>query len=225
MLEEELEINHAESYSLEQVAADLIDNCIDAKAENVWVILNEEAYNGNNYFYIVIIYDCTGKPDGDISSVMDFGAERDYDELDLGKFGVGLKKSSLSQAREVTMLSKTSGGGINLRRLSSEVVTERDQWVLIDSLREHMDTDAIGVAKRELAELESGSAVVLEDMHKLMNRVGDSDNRMAYLDSEYGHIREYLGLVFERYIDGVELTKSDGTRVHRQINIFFKRSF
>ena len=48
------------------------------------------------------------------------------------------------------MLSKTSGGHKS-QRLSSEVVTSRS-WVLIDSLREHMDTDAIGVTE-ELAKL------------------------------------------------------------------------
>ena len=206
----ELERELALNYKLEQVVADLIDNSIDAGAENVWIVYNEEEYNNHKSFYVAVVDDGKGIPDDQISSVMDFGAPREYDELELGKFGVGMKSSSLSQAREVTLLSKVEGGKINLRRLSSEVIMETDRWTLIPNLRDHMDTDAISIAKAELASLTSGSVVVLEDMHKLKHRIGDSEHREEYLNAEYGHIRDYLGLVFERYIEGTELVRSDG---------------
>ena len=123
-----------------------------------------------------------------------------------------MKSSSLSQAREVTLLSKVNSGPINLRRLSSEVVMELDRWTLIPKLRDHMDTDAISIVKSELADMDSGSAVVLEDMHKLKHRIGDNDHKEEYLSLEYGHIRDYLGLVFERYIEGTMLKRSDGRK-------------
>lgn len=217
----ELERELALNYNLEQVVADLVDNSIDAGAQNVWIIYNEEEYNNHNSFYVAVIDDGKGIPDDKISSVMNFGAPRDYDELELGKFGVGMKSSSLSQAREVTLLSKTNSGPINLRRLSSEVVMELDRWTLIPALRDHMDTEAISIAKSELAGMDSGSAVVLEDMHKLKHRIGDHEHREEYLDAEYGHIRDYLGLVFERYIEGTMLKRSNGDEEFRQINLFF----
>jgi len=217
----ELERELALNYNLEQVVADLVDNSIDAGANNVWVIYNEEEYNNHNSFFVAVIDDGKGIPDDKISSVMDFGAPRDYDELELGKFGVGMKSSSLSQAREVTLLSKVNSGPINLRRLSSEVVMELDRWTLIPKLRDHMDTDAISIVKSELAGMDSGSAVVLEDMHKLKHRIGDNDHKEEYLSLEYGHIRDYLGLVFERYIEGTMLKRSDGREEHRQVNLFF----
>ena len=148
---------------------------------------------------------------------MNFGAPRDYDELELGKFGVGMKSSSLSQAREVTLISKVSNGNANLRRLSSEVVLEQDRWTLIPELRPHMETDAISIARNKLANRSSGSAVVLEDMHKLKYRVGNEENRISYLQAEYGHIKEYLSLVFEKYIEGTTLKRADGSKVNRKI--------
>jgi len=217
----ELERELALNYNLEQVVADLVDNSIDAGAQNVWIIYNEEEYNNHNSFYVAVIDDGKGIPDDNISSVMNFGAPREYDELELGKFGVGMKSSSLSQAREVTLLSKTNSGAINLRRLSSEVVMELDRWTLLPTLRDHMDTEAISIAKRELASLDSGSAIVLEDMHKLKHRIGDNDHKDEYLNAEYGHIRDYLGLVFERYIEGTTLNRSDGSEEYRQVNLFF----
>ena len=217
----ELERELALNYNLEQVVADLVDNSIDAGAENIEIIYNEEIYNNRKSFYVIVVDDGKGIPDGKISSVMNFGAPREYDELELGKFGVGMKSSSLSQAREVTLFSKVDGGSINLRRLSSEVVVEKDSWILIPSLREHMKTDAISIAKSKLAERDSGSVIVLEDMHKLKYRVGNEANRLSYLQSEYGHIKDYLSLVFEKYIEGTDLTRSDGSVVHKKVNLFF----
>ena len=217
----ELERELALNYNLEQVVADLVDNSIDAGAENIEIIYNEEMYNNHKSFYVIVVDDGKGIPDDQISSVMNFGAPREYDELELGKFGVGMKSSSLSQAKEVTLLSKVVSGETNLRRLSSEVVIENDRWTLIPSLREHMNTDAISIAKDKLNKRKSGSAIVLEDMHKLKYRVGNEGNRIAYLQSEYGHIKDYLSLVFERYIEGTSLKRIDGSTVHRKINLFF----
>ena len=66
-------------------------------------------------FYVIVLDDGKGIADDMISSVMNFGAPRDYDELELGKFGVGMKSSSLSQAKEVTLISKVKNGNANLR--------------------------------------------------------------------------------------------------------------
>ena len=217
----ELERELALNYNLEQVVADLVDNSIDAGAENIEIIYNEEVYDNRKSFYVIVVDDGKGIPGDKISSVMNFGAPREYDELELGKFGVGMKSSSLSQAKEVTLLSKVANGEINLRRLSSEIVIEQDRWTLILTLRNHMNTDAISIAKSKLERRTSGSVVVLEDMHKLKYRVGNEGNRIAYLQSEYGHIKDYLSLVFERYIEGTNLKKSDGSVVHRKINLFF----
>ena len=78
----ELERELALNYNLEQVVADLIDNSIDAGAENVWVIYNEEEYNNHNSFFVAVADDGSGIADENISSVMDFGAPREYDELE-----------------------------------------------------------------------------------------------------------------------------------------------
>lgn len=216
----ELEREHAHNYKLEQVVADLVDNAIDAQANNVWVIFDEETYNDRDSFYIIVVNDGKGIPSEEISSVMDFGAPRDYDELDLGKFGVGMKASSLSQAREITLISKVSGQESSLRRLSSKIVEEKDDWVLIDTLEDQMHTDALAIAKRELANLNFGTAIVLEDMHKLRYRIGDESVKQSYMAKESTHIRDYLGLAFERYLSGTTLSRSDGTSVDRKLQIY-----
>ena len=228
----ELQREHHHGYKLEEVVADLVDNSIDAKAENVWIIFAEETFTNkinDNYipkesFFLIAVDDGEGIDADGISKVMDFGAVRTYNELDLGKFGVGMKSSSLSQAKEITLLSKTSGGEVQLRRLSSEIVHELDQWVLISELEQQMNTDAIQIARDQLRQLDSGTCLVLEDMHKLDNRIGTHANKADYMNKESVHIRDYLALAFDRYIGGVTLTKNDGTSIERKVNIFLNGS-
>ena len=217
----DLERETQQGYRLEQVVADLVDNCVDAGAENVEIIFNEEMYIEKKSHYLIVLDDGIGIEEDKISSIMDFGVEREYDELDLGKFGVGLKSSSLSQAKEITVMSKKKGGNINLRRLSYQEVWDRDQWVLLPMLRPEMETHAIDVATDVLNSQPSGTAVVLEDMHKLDLQVGHEDQKDEYLNSEYSIIREYLSLVFERYLTGLTLKRSDGSEETKELNIFF----
>jgi hypothetical protein len=217
----DLERETSQSYRIEQVVADLVDNCIDAQAKHVEVIFNEEKYDKRNSHYLIVLDDGGGIEANQISSIMDFGAERNYDELDLGKFGVGLKSSSLSQAKEVTVLSKVKGGKLALRRLSHEIVYKRDKWVLIEELGSKMKTDAIKLANKLMASRQSGTAVVLEDMHKIDLQVGHDSSKREYLNSEYGIIREYLSLVFECYLDGITLNREDGATIERKVEISF----
>ena len=217
----DLERETSQSYRLEQVVADLVDNCIDANAEHVEVVFNKEKFGKKDSHYIIVLDDGQGMEGDQISTIMDFGAERTYDELDLGKFGVGLKSSSLSHAKEITVLSKTNGGKIELRRLSHQIVYQRDKWVLLSKLKPSMETDAIELAKNLLKERFSGTAVVLEDMHKIDLQVGHESNKKEYLNSEYGIIREYLSLVFEHYLSGVTLERKNGTQVERKVKISF----
>ena len=65
-------------------------------------------YKTKDSFFLIVIDDGSGIDEEGINSVMDFGAPRVYDELELGKFGVGMKSSSLSQAKEITLLSKVA---------------------------------------------------------------------------------------------------------------------
>jgi hypothetical protein len=217
----ELQRETSQSYRLEQVVADLVDNSIDAGANQIEIIFNEEPYNNTNSHYLIVLDNGKGITGEKISSVMDFGAPRVYDELELGKFGVGMKSSSLSHAKEITLMSKVKGESIELRRLSYEVVNELDEWVLLSEIKPHMHTHAIDVARNQLDSRESGTAIILEDMHKLDLQVGHQEQKKEYLAGEYAIIREYLSLVFEQYINGIELQRSDDTKLERKIEISF----
>jgi len=138
---------HGGSYTFEQVAADLIDNSIDASADFVEVIIDSQdmgsekkefktGMQGPNKLFCIVLDDGNGvESENRLIEVMSRGVTRPkdnpYKEHELGSFGVGLKESSLSQAYEVTIFSKVKGGEINLIRLSSHAIKKHQRDILL----------------------------------------------------------------------------------------------
>ena len=93
-------------YSLEVAVADLIDNSIDAKANNILVRLITRP---DGQLDFAILDNGIGMDEKTLREAMRFGADV-TDEIDrLGKFGLGLKLASLSQAREFSVLTVKDG--------------------------------------------------------------------------------------------------------------------
>lgn len=92
-------------YNFSTSVADIIDNSIDAKAKNIDVFSDPIAENP----YFCILDDGIGMNENELNNAMIFGSDRsskEADELDLGRFGLGLKSASLSQCRELIVISK-----------------------------------------------------------------------------------------------------------------------
>src|ERR1700694_5026625 len=84
-------------YSFEVAVADVVDNSIDARAKNVLVRLFTRR---DGYLDLVVWDDGCGMSENKLKEAMRFGADVSQELARLGKFGLGLKLASLSQARE-----------------------------------------------------------------------------------------------------------------------------
>jgi len=93
-------------YSFEVAVADIIDNSIDARARNVLVRLFARK---DGHLDLAIWDDGCGMSPATLKEAMRFGADVSRDIDRLGKFGLGLKLASLSQAREVRVVSAKTG--------------------------------------------------------------------------------------------------------------------
>ena len=225
---------HKASYTFEQVVADLVDNAIDADATFVEIHVQgqdltpedkEHNYlNGSDNLYCIVLDDGIGIPDGNMNDILSRGFERSYDETELGSYGVGLKDSSLSQAYELTVFSKTKDSDeISIRRLSSCFVKrfEAERTLREDDLDEWMtSSEAYKTARARIADMAQGTAILLEGMHKLELKIGEGD-RAPYLNAIQTRVQNYLGLVFQRYIEGVDVPRSDGTTKNKKLKIFY----
>jgi hypothetical protein len=179
-------------YSFEVAVADIIDNAIDAEAKHILVrfVITRDAP-----LDVVIHDDGHGMTEATLREAMRFGSDV-TEQLDrLGKFGLGLKLASLSQARELRAYSLKSGKlcgrgwleeGI-ARGFTSSVF---DQGECRDGLQQ------VGLSETLK---KSGTAVVWSRLY----RVGQSHSAPEeHVQRLIYRLKDYLGLAFHRFLGG-----------------------
>jgi len=92
-------------YSFEVAVADIVDNAIDAEAKH---ILIRFVIRRDTPLDVVIYDDGHGMTEATLREAMRFGSDVSEQIDRLGKFGLGLKLASLSQARELRVYSLKS---------------------------------------------------------------------------------------------------------------------
>ena len=92
-------------YSLPAAVADLVDNSVDAAASTVLIRF---LHTDDDLVSLVVVDNGRGMSETDIDRAMQFGGRRHYGDTDIGMYGMGLKSASLSQADNVTVLSKAA---------------------------------------------------------------------------------------------------------------------
>ena len=232
---------HGGDYTFEQVAADLIDNSIDAGASHVEIIVDSQdmgperkeysdGLQGPNKLFCIVSDDGKGiKSIQRLTEVMSRGVARPqddpYQEHELGSFGVGLKESALSQAYEITFFTKSKGGSLLIMRLSSHAIKKHGQDILLkESQLEPWMRDTTGYRQclEILNDQEFGSAVLMEGLHKMELEVGDGD-RSTFLDNIHERVKNYLGMIFYYYLveGGAQIPLSDGRKMNKKIEISY----
>lgn len=181
------------NHSFETAIADLVDNSIDANASHVLIRLVRVR---GRLQALYVIDNGRGIPESKIDSAMTIGGRRTYNAGDLGKFGLGLKASSFSQARSLTVISKTFG---------SRAVGRR--WLLDENRKGfHCDIVPADFAHDEfqrnwgLEEADTGTVIRWDEVTGFPAtdnpaRVEDFVSRTA------AALRNHLGLVFHRLLE------------------------
>lgn len=93
-----------QGYGFEAAIADLIDNSIDAGAQNVVVSFLRD---DDRLVSLLIVDDGHGMNDEALDVAMTVGGQQKYSADALGHFGAGLKAASLSHADALTVISRT----------------------------------------------------------------------------------------------------------------------
>jgi DNA mismatch repair enzyme (predicted ATPase) len=187
-----LEAMRAVGYSFETAMADIIDNSITAGSTEIDVLFS--AYGEP---YVSVVDNGEGMDAAQLRIAMRHGsrnplAERAAD--DLGRFGLGLKTATLSQCRQLTVVSLKSGvmsGAI----WDLDEVIERQAWALLeldaDDIRKIPDID-------RLEKHERGTLVVWQKLDRVF--AGEVAVARA-LQDRIDDTRTHLGLVFHRFLE------------------------
>ncbi len=188
-----MESTRAIGYSLEAAIADIIDNCIAASARNIWV-----SFFPIGEAYISVLDDGEGMDSSQLTLAMQYGSKNPSETRainDLGRFGLGLKTASLSQCKELTVISK-QGERIEGRRWDLDYVAISGEWSL--AVLESHELDELPQFDR-LRELNSGTLVIWKKLDRL--KLGEINFEQA-MGRKMDDVTEHVSLVYHRYLTG-----------------------
>nr|BFE83838.1 hypothetical protein GCM10020093_064390 [Planobispora longispora] len=181
------------NHSLETAVADLVDNSIDAGASHVLIRLVRVE---GRLRALYVVDNGHGIPESKIDSAMTVGGRRTYSSGDLGKFGLGLKAASFSQARSLTMVSKAFGSPSVGRR-----------WLLDENRKGfHCDTVPTDFAEDEFSrdwgfeEISTGTVIRWDNVTGFP-ATNDPARVEDFISRTATALRNHLGLVFHRILD------------------------
>jgi len=198
-----IETFRAIGYNIETAVADIIDNSISANAKNIWINFEWKGYKT----WLAIKDDGSGMNDSELIQAMRPGSKnplQERNEKDLGRFGLGLKTASFSQARKLTVISKKADYKSVYWTWDLDFVNKTGNWDLIKYLpNENLE--------KEISEFTSGTIVLWNDIDRVVKDFTQEDNKALdkfLLTME--QVKKHLAMVFHKFIE------------KNKINIFFQ---
>jgi hypothetical protein len=193
-----MESLRATGYSLPDAIADIIDNSLAAHARNVWLTF----YWAGSDSFITIVDDGLGMTCPVLVNSMRMGSQSPLDERatsDLGRYGLGMKTASISQARSLTVGSRFSGNSeINIRRWDLDHIASVRDWQLLRCATEE------GISRLSVLErMSQGTVVVWEKLDRLVGEASASNvkSRRHFLDA-IKNVENHIAMVFHRFMTG-----------------------
>lgn len=185
-------------YSFEAAVADVIDNSISAQARDIYV-----NFMTKGDAYVSITDDGYGMNEIELEAAMRYGSKSSLevrDKNDLGRFGLGLKMASLSQCRQLTVISKKDGK-LYGAMWDLDKIIERGDWVLLKLDKNEIEA----IPHADLLSTRKSGTIV---MWRLFDRINiGSSNPHKVLDEKIDLAADHIALVFHRFMGDENFTK------------------
>jgi hypothetical protein len=185
-------------YTVEAAIADLVDNSITAQARNIDVTFTWDGRNS----WVAVTDDGNGMTEDELVTAMTIAAKgpsAGRGPKDLGRFGVGLKTASFSQARQLIVTTAPPGGPHSTRAWDLNVVMETGEWRLLQ------DVDPANAAILDSLWARKGTVVLWRHLHRFDDSgitAGDSVSQKHFYEDIRNRVEPHLGMVFSRFLDG-----------------------
>ena len=181
-------------YAPSTALADLVDNSIAANSAQISIHLEWAGPES----WVRIIDDGEGMDDAALEAGMRLGAtdpKAQRSSNDLGRFGLGLKTASFSQARRLTVASRQNGGSMVCLRWDLDLIGQEHgaEWPLFEGPApgsEHL--------LAPLEQMEQGTIVLWENLDRIVTD-GFTPNDMIELADR---VEAHLAMTFHRLVDG-----------------------
>lgn len=179
-------------YNFEVAVADVIDNSVDAQASHVLVRL---IVTSGGHLDLAIWDDGYGMDDGTLKEAMRFGADVSQEMERLGKFGLGLKLASLSQAKEVRVVSLRQDNLYGRGWLEHGIATGFSSTLFDSSECRELLTEVVPEWRRN----RSGTLVWWSQLY----RVGQHHTSLEeHAQKLLQRLKNHLALAFHRFLSG-----------------------
>lgn len=181
-------------YAPATALADLIDNSIAANSSEVSIQFEWAGPQS----WIRIVDDGDGMDDAALEAGMRLGARDPRAEraaTDLGRFGLGLKTASFSQARRLTVASKQKDGAAVCLRWDLDLIGQEPgaEWPLFEGAApgsEHLIA--------QLDHMEHGTVVLWENLDRIVTDGFKSTDMIELMERVDAH----LAMTFHRLLEG-----------------------
>jgi hypothetical protein len=196
----EIEMLSSIGYSLNSAISDIIDNSIHAvhlnEQKNPSIHINIPP--GNDAPQISILDNGIGMNERELRESMIIGCKNPNDkrgEMDLGRFGSGLKTASFSQASVLTVVTKKLGK-ISGARFNKDTIKKTDRWSL--ELLEDKDLNDIDI--QELIENESGTLVIWSGLEKYKFKNNSHQDIETMIALDILALKKHLSHFFHKFM-------------------------
>ena len=189
-----IETFRAIGYNIETAVADIIDNSISANAKNIWIRFEWEG----SKTWLSIKDDGVGMNDAELIQAMRPGSKnplQERKEKDLGRFGLGLKTASFSQARKLTVISKKNDFKPVFWTWDLDFVNQTGAWDLIKYLPdENLET--------EISKMTTGTIVLWNDIDRVVKDFSQDDSKAEFkFNQTLEQVKKHIAMVFHKFID------------------------
>lgn len=157
-------------YTVGDAIADLIDNSVAAKAKNIWL---DFEWGPRGKVLVTLRDDGNGMTPEYLEKAMTVGGRRPSEErerTDLGRYSMGLKTASWSQAKGLAVISKTTGTKLAAAFWDLDHVAETGEWDLGIGCPEEARA-----AAQALAAQKQGTAVVWYKVDRMVGPTSEDD--------------------------------------------------
>lgn len=180
-------------YTLNGAMADLVDNSIAAGATEVHIHM---AWDGPDS-HVVIADNGSGMSSSELEEALRLGSEANYEDEDLGKFGLGLKTASISQCRVLQVGSRTDlDSKADVLRFDLDHIETSNRW---EVLRE--EPSSLPQVAYEWLEKTVGTVVVWSDLDRLLGGHATSSRVQKAFFENVASLELHLGMVFHRFLE------------------------
>jgi len=179
-------------YSFDVAVADIVDNSIDANAKNVLVRFLTRK---DGYLDLAIWDDGCGMDEKTLREAMRFGSDVSQELERLGKFGLGLKLASLSQAKDLHVVT-IKGGNVVGRAWLEHGIAKGFSSTVLDTIE---CKQLLGLIVPDLSSRRSATVVRWSRLYRVGHQGGSVDENAQKL---LRGLKNYLSLAFHRFLSG-----------------------